>query len=505
MEPGQPPLRTEFPGDLSMGMQLGRSPLGFSRGRGQPPVHTEFPADLSMPPAQPSRSPARSSRERAAPTARSAPELGQDVVLVLTRLIDMPIEKSLFGATKKFRVRVFDAELEEVAYTTDISGLSAEEASDSDASFETISIPRENGILRFRLDSLAMFLEVEHVGALFGGSLTNSLIGRCQIHRLDPRSAQVWPYALSDDSGQAANCGIELKVVEEGGSPLPDAAFTADTDAWATHAESDDRGHLPPHAAFPGGALGPLAGVAAPAVEALQRASGRTGNFPPGSPEEALEQATINAEAQNRALLQHCKKANPLRPEGNDRVKVVNGYREWDSLDALFTTMGPNPMALSEEVGPTVARSYQESSSVMKELARDLLPESDPAQQPASNLELVKAMYHKDPERVTTALRPVICKDPAEIARSRDMSWCPEVPIYAPLRNMREEDKETLRLACYGAETDAALNFADANPNYRVEEDVWGLLADDQVMHHALGPAPCDVGRKRVKDDCIMA
>merc|ERR1719189_1442751 len=112
-------------------------------------------------------------------------------------------------------------------------------------------------------------------------------------------------------------------------------------------------------------------------------------------------------------------------------------------------------------------------------------------------------MYDKDPCAPEAALLPVVCKDPNEIARTLDLSSLPDPPVYAPLRNMREESKETLRLACYAPNTTAKLLFADANPNYKQDEDVWGALVDYRAeqAHHL----PVPIGNHRVKDDCIMS
>jgi len=230
--------------------------------------------------------------------------------------------------------------------------------------------------------------------------------------------------------------------------------------------------------------------------------SGRTGNFPAGSPEEAFEQATINAEAQNRALLQRCKMADAEYHRTNPHVKLVHGYREWESLDSLFLTMGPNPLAMSEEVGPSVCRSYQEHQTLLKELSKKLPNPKSPADAQL-NLELIKMMSHEDPSHVSAALRPVICKDPEEIAESQSMAWCPDPPIYAPIRNMHAEDKETMRLACYAPEQDAMLGFMDANPNYKISEDIWGAMDHYKSQRSMMVPKP--VRSKRVKDDCIMA
>merc|ERR1719197_749574 len=82
--------------------------------------------------------------------------------------------------------------------------------------------------------------------------------------------------------------------------------------------------------------------------------SGRTNTFKPFSIEEANEAASICAEAQNRALLQRCKKnAHISVEEPHFQERRVGKFREWANLDAVFTTMGPNPLAMSDEVGAT--------------------------------------------------------------------------------------------------------------------------------------------------------
>merc|ERR1719229_1995244 len=90
-------------------------------------------------------------------------------------------------------------------------------------------------------------------------------------------------------------------------------------------------------------------------------------------------------------------------------------------------------------------------------------------------MQLVGMMYDKNPLLEEEATRPVICKDPNEIAMQRNMTWCPDPPNYAPIRNLREDDKETLRLACYHPTQSSALTFKDASPNYHIDQDVWAL------------------------------
>jgi len=585
-----------------------------------------------------------------------SPVMGRNLVMTVTRLLDMPIETSLFGGQKAYRVRVFDEKNRELVTSGEIRGVLQPESS-PDPSMETLALGEKEGIIRLRTESPLLFIQVEHsAGGM--GALSKSVIGRCQIHRLDPRSSQVWPYLLSDEYGVPVNCGIELKAQEETGIPPMSTPSQSATQASGSGrkssgprpADMQDLNHgvsammefekvadMPRpsnenmrqlllsvqsterdrelrragpftvkhqdaklcradcartrvfvqaplhfggdadegamyvkvevcHASVAQASLTELVGVTdpikvtwrpikskyyeirqkgtrnvlggiylthrllseaevakqhqgqgvemgmpgmkampqlGPPIEPLHRVSGRTGNFPPGSPEEALEQAAINGEAQNRALLQRCKIADPSCHERDPHVRHVNGYREWDSLDSLFTTMGPNPLAQSEEVGPSVTRSYQQTTSIMKEIAPTLgLPRS--AAEEHLNLELIKMMYKGDPRQVHTALRPAICKDPDEIAATKDMRWCPDPPVYAPIRNMREEDKETLRLACFDPSQSAKLFFADANPNYRMNEDIWGVLADYKTAQSAYIPKP-DTHHRRVKDDCLMA
>lgn len=236
-----------------------------------------------------------------------------------------------------------------------------------------------------------------------------------------------------------------------------------------------------------------------PPVPIQTRVSGRTGHFPPGSPMEAIEQAAINSEAQNRALLQKCKKEDPGGAEDVPHVRMINGYREWDSLDNLFWSMGPNPMVFSDEVGPAVTRGYSETTCVMKEVAPKLQPNS-----PADEL-LLSGLYPDDPLKAKTSIRPVMCKDPKEIAMTKDMRWCPDPPIYVPTRCLEEQDREMMQLACYEPAQSAKLPFADVNPNYQADTDIWGVLNHYKKNDGLQIPKPEWMRRRRVKDECLMA
>jgi len=122
----------------------------------------------------------------------------------------MPLEKTIFGGAKRFRVRAFDDENRELDQTSEI------EAPKSDKEAETINVPEEDSTMELSTTSNLIFLQVEHAGMMGA-----NIIGRCQIHRLDPRCSQIWPYALNDLDGDPVNCGIELKVIEHQPPVMP--------------------------------------------------------------------------------------------------------------------------------------------------------------------------------------------------------------------------------------------------------------------------------------------
>lgn len=623
----------------SMGPPGSMGPMPPASGPGVGPSFRTMAPVHEVPPGPPQTSPGA---------------VGRDLTVHVLRLLDMPIEASLFGGMLKYRVKVFDGEQNELDRTPDFEGLPAEQAKQRQV--QTIDVRPEDGAIRLRTSSLLLFLQVEHVGAVLA---LPRVIGRCQIHRLDPRSNEVWPYQLNDSGGEPVECGVELRITEGRPPLVPGTApnwsqqserIGPPSEAPQMQGAMQDMNHGvsaflelqrvsdlpyprndrmdavmltvlaedgqkefrrvgPFEAEFPGGlqlvaadclespvyiqaplhfggdadegamyvrisvaytklqqrtqaaeqvgvtdpikvswrpikrqyyeikhkgsgkvlggiylshrlmteteakAQGPGAGVEVPPqrqrphigapVEPLQRVSGRTGNFPPGSAEEAFEQATLNTEAQNRALLQHCKMADPDSHRNDLHIKWVNGYREWDSLDSLFKTMGPNPLAMSEEISPSVTRGFADTTSILAELAPRLQVPMSPAEEQL-NLNLIGMLHRGDPLKVTSAVRPVVCKDPDQIAKNRDMTWCPDPPVYMPIRNMTEEDKQTMRLACYAPEQNAKLLFADANPNYQIKEDIWGVLADSKASRSLVVRKPEHMQR-RVKDDCIMA
>lgn len=155
----------------------------------------------------------------------------------------------------------------------------------------------------------------------------------------------------------------------------------------------------------------------------------RHGNFPKGSDEDFKEHAAGALEAQNRALLQRLKEADPDEHGQmmSDREWVgPSGYRDWKDLDSLFITMGPNYVAQSDSVGSHICRVYQEDSTLMRELEQEKGPTAlgRPVnlEDKATKLQLVEMMTKEHPERVQSALRPVIAKDAKQLRLDQEQA-----------------------------------------------------------------------------------
>eukprot|EP00929_Paragymnodinium_shiwhaense_P038974 TRINITY_DN20508_c0_g1_i1.p1 TRINITY_DN20508_c0_g1~~TRINITY_DN20508_c0_g1_i1.p1 ORF type:complete len:863 (-),score=157.93 TRINITY_DN20508_c0_g1_i1:288-2876(-) len=230
----------------------------------------------------------------------------------------------------------------------------------------------------------------------------------------------------------------------------------------------------------------------------------RSGNFPPLSKEDAFEQSAINAEVQNRAMFQRCKMADPKSHVKSDLEHFDGKFREWANLDSLFATMGPNPLSLDESLGASLTRGYQENTTIMKEIGRQVGPVNNRVDADV-NTSVVGQVHPASAFKVQSTIRPVVCKDPDEIAATGDMRWMPDPPVYVPVKDMRPDDKETLRLSCYDPSSSAKLGFSDVNPNYNIRQDIWGPLQDVRAKPVAFVEHPEWFRRRRVKDDCLMS
>jgi hypothetical protein len=83
--------------------------------------------------------------------------------------------------------------------------------------------------------------------------------------------------------------------------------------------------------------------------------------------------------------------------------------------------------------------------------------------------------------------------------------WPPSTRTYAPLQNLNIADQETQRLANWDPAQCAKLSFADVSPNYQINEDIWGALADTKATNSALMPRPPNWKPNRIKDQCAFA
>lgn len=238
------------------------------------------------------------------------------------------------------------------------------------------------------------------------------------------------------------------------------------------------------------------------------KVSGRTGRFPPGSREEAIEQACFNFEAQNRALQQRIKNLDKDAKDDSHVENIVNGYRVWRDMDALFSTLGPSPLALSDEIGPAITRGYQDKTTLLKEVQEKLhgigsmmSPEMMEMDKHLVEMMSADAASHK----VDTILRPIIAKDANYIRLTGDMTWCPDPPRYVPLRSLHAADQEMIRLSTYRPHQFSKPTFADINPDYNITEDIWAVSFDRKATASKMkGPLEQQLNR-RVKDECLMA
>jgi len=85
-------------------------------------------------------------------------------------------------------------------------------------------------------------------------------------------------------------------------------------------------------------------------------------------------------------------------------------------------------------------------------------------------------------------------------------NWPPYPPMYAPVSNLNESDQETQRLANWDVKQNCKLPFADVNPNYQVNEDIWGAQATGKAVgENVFLEKPPDWQQPRVKDQCPIA
>ena len=126
------------------------------------------------------------------------------------------------------------------------------------------------------------------------------------------------------------------------------------------------------------------------------------------------DKTKIEAPTENiyEAITIMAKRAEQI--SGDLKSELIEKLEEFatytDSLDEVFRTMGPNPLCMSEELGAQVARSYQHTTTVAKEVGARLGPANTPADQ-MLNVEMLRMYTKEDPTKVTATVRPVVCRN----------------------------------------------------------------------------------------------
>lgn len=144
---------------------------------------------------------------------------------------------------------------------------------------------------------------------------------------------------------------------------------------------------------------------------------------PKGAQSEILEMACLALEGQNRALLQKTNIAHSAKQMFERQQKkaekkeaktwrLPNGYRDWDGLDGVFMTLGPNYVAQSTEIGVPICRVYEDNTSISKELRQKPgFGAGDTPQEKAVQKMMIKTLFNGDPDHIFQNLRPVGCKN----------------------------------------------------------------------------------------------
>jgi len=165
---------------------------------------------------------------------------------------------------------------------------------------------------------------------------------------------------------------------------------------------------------------GPVAPEQAKPVDIYADHNGVSGKFKKNSQDEVLEFAALAVEAQNRALIQRINIAKTAAENLADAEKETslvwahdNGYRDWADLDSVFVTMGPNYVAQSLD---PICKVYEENTSVYKELCH-IMGTPKTVQEEENLRMLIYSMHKKNPQEMTSTLRPIICKDVSNIPR----------------------------------------------------------------------------------------
>jgi len=166
---------------------------------------------------------------------------------------------------------------------------------------------------------------------------------------------------------------------------------------------------------------GPVAPEQAKPVDIADH-NGVSGKFKKNSQDEVLEIAALAVEAQNRALVQRLNIAKTAAENAKDFERAkdtehvwahANGYRDWTNLDSVFHTLGPNYVAQTMD---PICKVYEDNTSVYNELCLIMGTPQTVEEEEARKM-LIYSMCKENPEKTTSTLRPIICKDVKTIPR----------------------------------------------------------------------------------------
>jgi len=168
--------------------------------------------------------------------------ISPQVEINVVRLLDMR-RQYMYGHPMNYRLRVIDESEHEVGRTNEIGETQKRPGAKGQPGMapgvddvETIDVGPV-GVLKVNSPSKLLYVQVEYANG--------QVIGRCHLHRLDPRSESVWPYLLSDRDGNPVNCGIEVRLVE--GRRPPPGSIPSHHSSHGHHGTGHSHGDLYGH------------------------------------------------------------------------------------------------------------------------------------------------------------------------------------------------------------------------------------------------------------------
>eukprot|EP00397_Hematodinium_sp_SG-2012_P008984 GEMP01009056.1.p1 GENE.GEMP01009056.1~~GEMP01009056.1.p1 ORF type:complete len:914 (+),score=190.28 GEMP01009056.1:332-3073(+) len=260
------------------------------------------------------------------------------------------------------------------------------------------------------------------------------------------------------------------------------------------------------------------------------------------SVQEELNESMINNEYVATRVRDKVRES--LEPVATFRKRMASG-RHWQTLDALFKSMGPSPTSNSEVYGPQLCRG---ASSIPP------LADNDANKVTLGTVDIGQHVQRRPKDwkwgdddggagNIGTIFHidriQQICgvewdngiahnhyrigknskHDLAQVNADADHTAIPWVaqsgaqlrdifkhgkpePHYLPMSKLRPDSIDAVKYSSYRKERDAKLSFADAVTGYRSKEDIWAASSGDRSRNKSGLPVP---GIRCVKDDCIMA